>query len=140
MTRALTIRTGTDRRTGRVLTGFDHVRQSLEVIWMTRLGERVMRLDFGSDVRALLSEDLSPALALAIYDSLIAAAHRHEPEFRISALQFVRLSATGALALKYSGIWYPEGRLGNYTDAVTVTDASAIGLPSWLARGARAAA
>lgn len=124
MARALRYRTGLDRRTGKLLTGFDHVQQSLGVIWITKLRSRVMRLGFGSDLRGLLGEDLSPALALDVYDELIASAHRHEPEFRLRSLQFVRLSATGLLALRYSGTYFPEGRFGNYRDSISITDAT----------------
>ena len=47
-------RTGIDRRTGKVLRGFDHCRQSLAVIFTTRYWTRVMRLDFGSLLYDLL--------------------------------------------------------------------------------------
>jgi len=140
MARALRYRTGIDRVTGKPLTGFDHVRACLAVIWLTRLDTRIMRLEFGSDLRGALSEDLSPSLALLIYDSLIAAAHRFEPEFRLASLQFVRLSATGALAVRYAGRYYPEGRFGNYTDVETIDDPETLGLPGWLGRGNGAAA
>lgn len=107
-----------NRRTGLILSGWDHVRQSLEVIWTTHVGDRVMLLEFGSVLRSLLAEDLTPALALQIYDELVTAAHRFEPEYRLQELQFVRLSESGMLALKHSGLYYPEGRLGNYAIAV----------------------
>ncbi|WP_020179784.1 GPW/gp25 family protein [Methylopila sp. M107] len=111
---AIRYRRGIDRRSGRVVAGWAHVAQSLEVIWTTRIGSRVMRLDFGSNHFGLLSEDLTPALALQLYDSLVTAAHAFEPEYRIRELQLVSLTREGALGIRHRGRYYPEGRLGNY--------------------------
>jgi len=73
-----------------------------------------MLLDFGSDLRSFLSEDLTPALALAIYDQLVTSAHLWEPEYRISDLQLVLVERIGSLGLRHAGTYYPEGRFGNY--------------------------
>lgn len=111
-------RTGIDGRTGKVLTGAAHLIQSLETIWMTRLDQLVMHLDFGSDLRGHLAEDLTPALALAIYNDLVTAVHKFEPEYRIDELQLVLMTEGGALGLRHGGLYYPEGRFGNYAIAV----------------------
>jgi phage baseplate assembly protein W len=124
--RAVRYRTGINRRTGQMLRGIAHVHQSLETIWTTRLGERVMRLPFGSVVRGHLSEDITPGLALQIYASLVEAAHAFEPEYRISSLRLVRVTRDGALGLTYSGTYYPEGRFGNHDIAVADSAAAAI--------------
>lgn len=107
-------RVGVDEATGKKLVGFDHVRQSLKKIWLTRTNTRLMRLAFGSNLRDHLAEDLTPALALEIYDDLITAAHRWEPEYRLTSLRFVHLTEMGALGLAHSGLYFPEGRFGNY--------------------------
>jgi len=115
---AIRYRTGLDGRTGKALTGQAHLIQSLETIWTTRRNRRVMLLDFGSDLRGLLSEDLTPALALEIYNELAVAVERWEPEYRIDSMQFVSLTQDGTLGLRHSGLYFPEGRFGNYTIAV----------------------
>jgi len=114
MTQAVRYRTGVDAVTGKRLIGFDHVRQSLATIWLTRFETRIMRLSFGSKIRDHLAEDLTPALAIDIYDDLITATHTHEPEYRLMNLRFVELSETGMLGLSYAGVYFPEGRFGNY--------------------------
>lgn len=120
-------RVGVDEATGRVLIGWPHARQSLAKIWLTHIGKMIMLLDFGAELRDRLGEDLTPALALDIYDDLVTAAHKWEPEFRVSSLRFVKLTESGALGLAYTGAYYPEGRFGNY-DIVEYPDSSPIGL------------
>ena len=120
MAGALKIRDGIDERTGKVITGPAHLAQSLSKIWHTRLDTRVMRLSFGSDLRSLLAEDLTPAIALLIYNELVATAARWEPEYRLTQLQLVKLTAGGALGLRHGGLYFPEGRFGNFSPAVVL--------------------
>ena len=134
MTQAVRYRVGIDGRTGKILVGWPHCQQSLATIWTTRLGEMVMLLDFGSNLRSWLAEDLDPATALGIYADLVVAAHTWEPEYRISTLQLVRATRDGGLGLRHSGTYYPEGRYGNYALAVPVGAGAPIVLQQQLAR------
>lgn len=117
---AIRYRTGIDRNTGQVLTGWPHLCQSLGVIWTTTLGRRVMRLDFGTSLRSWLAEDINTETALGIYDELITSAEAYEPEYRIKELQLLRIARDGTLGLRHAGIYYPEGRYGNYSIALPV--------------------
>lgn len=125
-------RTGINARTGKILTGPAHLAQSLSKIWQTRLDTRVMRLSFGADLRSALSEDLTPSIALLIYNEMVASAARWEPEYLITQLQLVALQDTGKLGIRHGGIYYPEGRFGNYDLAVDLslgsTTPTALGL------------
>lgn len=120
MAGAVRYRQGIDARTGKPLSGPAHLAQSLGKIWETRIGTRAMLLSFGSDLRSLLSEDLTPELALLLYNELAVSAARWEPEYLITQLQLVRLTDGGALGFRHGGIYYPEGRFGNYDLAVSL--------------------
>ena len=65
---------GINRYTGKVLTDLDHVRQSVEVIFTTHIGSRVMRRTFGSAVPALLMKQNLGAEALALFFFMIKVA------------------------------------------------------------------
>jgi len=121
MTRALRYRRGFHPVTFRPLVGWAHVVRSLGIIWSTRLDTRVMRLEFGSDHFSLLAEDITPDLALRLYDALIGAAHKHEPEYRIKTMQLVKVARDGTLAVRHGGVYYPEGRFGIYDHAQEMT-------------------
>ncbi len=114
MLQAVRYRQGIDAGTGRLLTGRAHLAQSLAKIWTTRIGERVMLLDFGSNLRSHLAEDIGAPLVFAIYDDLTSAIYEWEPEYRVRDLQIVSLTRIGGLGVKHGGLYYPEGRFGNY--------------------------
>jgi len=114
-------RSGLDARSGKPLAGAQHLMQSLGKIWGTRIDTRVMLLDFGSNLRSLLSEDLSPSIALLIYNELVASAARWEPEYAITQIQLVTLTEQGRLGLRHGGLYYPEGRFGNFEIAIPLT-------------------
>ncbi|EAU40157.1 prophage LambdaW5, baseplate assembly protein W, putative [Fulvimarina pelagi HTCC2506] len=134
MARQVRYRSGVDGVTGKLLTGKAHLAQSLAVLWTTRPGQRFMLLDFGDDLRAFLAEDITPDLALDIYDDLVTATHSFEPEYRIANLQLVSLTRIGGLGLRHDGTYYPEGRLGNYAIAEPFGDLAPLAAREALAR------
>lgn len=119
MAGAIRYRQGLDERTLQPLTGLPHLIQSLSRIWATRPGTRLMRLDFGADLRAALGEDLTPTIGLQIYSEMVASAARHEPEAAITSLQLVRLTESGVLGIRHGGLYYPHGRFNDYSIAVS---------------------
>lgn len=122
---AIAYRSDMDMTTGEIITGWPCVVQSLDLIWRTPLNSLVMALDFGSEVRSWLSEDMTQATAIGLYDDLISSAKNYEPEYRIKEIQLVRLTRIGGLGLRHTGLYYPEGRLGNYDIALSVGDSIA---------------
>jgi len=121
MAGAVRYRNGFNPQTGKPLSGAAHLASSLGKIWRTRLDERVMLLSFGSNLRSLLAEDLTPSIALLIYNELVASAARWEPEYALNHMQLVFMTEFGALGLRHGGLYYPEGRFGNYEIATVLT-------------------
>ena len=112
--------TGMDRRTGAVLSDWPHVAQSIEVILTTRIGERMFRRVFGSQVPKLLGEPLTNPTIVRFFAAVIAAIELWEPRFRVRSIDVIdgnsaeRLRA-GRLALKIRGEYRPRGHLGDPT-------------------------
>lgn len=111
--------TGIDRRTGQVLSGWPHVLQSIEVILSTRIGARVMRRWFGSDIPALLGRNMDVPTVVRFWAAICIALALWEPRFKIT-----KISATGstdgmragAIGFSVAGIYYPRGHLGDFSD------------------------
>jgi len=133
---AIRYRRGVDASTGRIISGQVHLAQSIATIWATRIGERIMLLLFGSNLRSHLAEDIDGALALEIYDDLTTAVIRWEPEYRVVEMQLVSLTRKGGLGLRHGGLYYPEGRYGNYTLSERFGTVSALAQYEGLARRA----
>ena len=75
--------TGIDRRTGKVLRGLAHVRQSVEVIFTTHLRSRVMRRTFGSPVPVLLGRsNLTATELVRFYAAIHIVLALWEPRLR----------------------------------------------------------
>lgn len=117
--------TGIDRETGRVLRGWDHVVQSIIVIFTTRIGERVMRRTFGSMVLAILGrENLNPSALLRFYAAVIIAIELWEPRFRVTRILFPSTSNSptkarqGKFGFGMVGQYRPHALQGDFvTDA-----------------------
>lgn len=101
---------GMNRRTGKALAGFDHLRQSVEDILSTRLGTRVMRRDYGSDLPGLVDRPMNAALVTALYAATAGALARWEPRLRLKKIE-ADLSgfAEGRIALSLLGLYVPTG-------------------------------
>ena len=107
--------TGIDRTTGKVLSGWPHVVQSLEVIFSTRFGERVMREWFGSMVPAMLGENLTPATVLRTKLAIWVAIETWEPRFRIAQITSLSVNRQGQYRLEMEGEYRPRAHLGDFT-------------------------
>jgi phage baseplate assembly protein W len=113
---------GIDRHTGKLVDGYTSALQSVEVIFSTRIGERVMRRHFGAGLAELLGRATTPAL-FAAWKTLIAVGiDLWEPRLRVRA---VLVSATpGELRLGRAGIqvqvdWRPRALAGDFSVAST---------------------
>lgn len=95
---------GLNAKIGEWIGDFDHLVQSVNKILTTRVGTRVMRREFGSDVPSLLD---APGNEMTIVDTTMAVAialDRWEPRFE---LQYVNLSggSAGIFEFDVNGIY-----------------------------------
>lgn len=75
--------TGIDRDTGLPLSGLDHVRQSLQVIFTTAIGQRVIRRTFGSAVPDVLGRNLVTPTLTRFWLAVTMAVDLWEPRLRV---------------------------------------------------------
>lgn len=125
------VRVGVDRRTGKLLFGFDHVFQSMQTIYATRYHERTLRRWVGSLVPHLLGQNETVQYVTRFYFAMASALDLFEPGYRIkrvhvanreparipneSPLTTVTDVRRGAIKFQHIGTFYPRGHLGEFT-------------------------
>lgn len=105
---------GIDRETGKPLTGWPHVAQSLGVIFTTRFGDRVMRRWVGSLVPNLLGENMTTSTFVKFF-AAVGAALEFEPRVRLIQVFPLSVSRTGAAEIRMEVEYRPRGHLGDFT-------------------------
>lgn len=117
---------GVDRRTGQILSGWEHVRQSMEVILTTRLGSRLLRRFFGAGIPALIDENGTTETLLTFRVAIAQALYDFEPRFEVSAIHVTRAENSGVFGLLIEGVYLPRGHLGD--KSIRIDAAARIGL------------
>lgn len=107
--------TGVDRASGKPLSDWAHVEQSIATILTTPIGSRVMRRDFGSALYDLVDAKMTQRTVLAIYAATAVAIARWEPRFRISRAAVVSADGQGRIALALFGTYFPRGHVGDFS-------------------------
>ena len=110
-----TIGVGFDRETGSLIVGWEHVVQSIRVIFTTPYGERIRREWFGSLVPAMLGRNITPEMLLRFYVTIGAALEAWEPRFRIVKFRPTDLTREGSLRIDIEGEYMPRAHLRDYT-------------------------
>lgn len=80
---------GMDRRTGRPLSGIEHVRQSIEDILTTPLGSRRMRPEYGSNLRRYVDLPVTGGWKSAVQAEVAQALLRWEPRLKLERVRVV---------------------------------------------------
>lgn len=106
---------GMDRRTGKVLTGWAHVVQSIEDILTTPQMTRVMRRIYGSIVPKLIDAPTNEQSLMALYVAFAEALELWEPRYELRRVQFLEANADGRPRILLSGVYYPNGHKGDRT-------------------------
>lgn len=125
-------RNGMDRSTGELLQGWDHVQQSMIILFETPFHERVLRRWVGSFVPRLLGENITPRIVTRFWWAIAEALDLWEPDYRIKQVYFMgnALSSTwspfsttpvsqlirqGQVIFRCEGLYRPRAHLGDFT-------------------------
>lgn len=114
---------GIDRRTGKPLSGWPHVAQSLDVLLTTFIGERTFRRRLGIDEDAILdkpmnSEEITDAfvaIASAIEPRMVNGHQYGEPRFDLVRVVPTQADASGTISFELQGLYYPMGHRGDFS-------------------------
>ncbi len=80
-----------------------------------------MRLDLGSDLRALRGENLTAVNVLRAYAEMVTTVHEQEPAVRFRTIEPDLVDGrNGAIGFLISYVFYPYGHLGDYSVAEDV--------------------
>lgn len=79
---------GIDRHSGKVIDNLQSALQGVEVVFITRLGERVMRREFGAGLIELIGRLVSLRLLMAFQQLIVTAIDLWEPRFKVRRILF----------------------------------------------------
>ena len=108
---------GLDAATGGILTGWEHVVQSLRDIFDTRFGSRIMREWYGSFVPNLLGRLTTPEEVVPYFAAITSAIEQWEPRFRVTRIEAVKVTRDGQLHVFLEGEYRPRAVYGDFTVA-----------------------
>jgi phage baseplate assembly protein W len=81
------------------VSGVEDIRQSLEILFATERGERVLQEDFGSDLSRYLFEEIDRDLIQNLTSLISDAILYHEPRIRLNDLEISEAEAEAGLLL-----------------------------------------
>ena len=108
---------GLNAATGAVLTGWEHVLQSLSDIFTTGFGERIIREWYGSFVPNLLGQLITPDEVTPFFVAITSAIEQWEPRFRVTRIEAVKVTRDGELHVFLEGEYRPRAVFGDFTAA-----------------------
>lgn len=92
-----------NRITGAAITELDHIKQSIGDILGTRIGTRIARREYGSQVPDLIDQPFHGATTLRLYAATAMALMRWEPRLRITRVQLQRGNEASTAVLDLEG-------------------------------------
>lgn len=101
---------GINKDTGKGLDGKDHLRQSIGDILNTRIGTRVMRRDYGSELPNLIDNPVNDEFAVDLYVALADALAKWEPRIRLREAS-MKVVAQGVIEFSLTGDYLPDGKV-----------------------------
>lgn len=106
---------GLNAATGGTITGWEHVVQSLQDIFHTRFGSRIMREWYGSFVPNILGRLITTDEVTPFFVAVTSAIEQWEPRYRITQIQVVRVTRDGQLHFFLIGEYRPRAVFGDFS-------------------------
>lgn len=105
---------GINADTGGTITGWSHVLQSLQDIFTTHFGSRVMREFYGSFIPVMLGRSNINRQEGALFMSAVATAIlQWEPRFHVTRVGLEEAGRDGSLAVVIEGEYRPRATYGD---------------------------
>jgi phage baseplate assembly protein W len=101
---------GMNAQTGQLLSGLEHLRQSITDILSTPIGSRVMRREYGSRLFELIDAPVTQGTLIDLYAATAEALAKWEPRFKLNRVQSTGIAEDGRTSLTIEGEYLPEGR------------------------------
>ena len=102
---------GMNALTGRPLDGIDHVVQSIEDIFSTPIGARILREFYGNPGIKLLGENVTERTILRWWAITWACLELFEPRFKVKTFQLLSADRLGAIQVRMKGEYRPYAHL-----------------------------
>lgn len=128
-------RNGMDRATGKIISGWPHVQQSLDVLFVTPFHQRVLRRWVGSFVPHILGQNIVAKTITRFFWAIASAIDLWEPGYRVDRVYFMGdalnswapispvtargIIRLGQVIMRTEGTYFPRGHLGDFTPAST---------------------
>lgn len=100
---------GTDKNTGKPLSGLAHLFQSVADILTTPIGSRVERRTYGSRLFSLIDAPLTAATLVDIYSAAAEALIAWEPRLQVTSIKVNRVGSDGFGSIDIDGNYLPDG-------------------------------
>ncbi len=110
---------GTNAKTGKHLSGLDHLSQSVRDILTPPVGSRVMRRDYGSRLYQLVDAPINQNILLELYAATAEALSRWEPRLKLQRVH-ARSARPGCVVLELTGEYMP-GKYIITLDGIEIT-------------------
>lgn len=102
--------TGLSNSDGKSIDGIDHLRQSVRDILSTRIGERVMRREYGSNIMALVDNPMNDAWRLDVTTEAWRALDKWEPRIKVKKVLIREVTTGGHATFEIEAILVENGQ------------------------------